>query len=356
MDLATARGAILEELVLHLLRMVGYRVIKPGDDEATRAGKAGLELRGRGGWHQIDAMAAFDQTPAFMYPLRLLVEAKCYKRGHPVGIEIARNAVGVLKDISEEYSVHTVHGHQVRVPRWNYHAAIFSTSGYTSGAQRYALAHQVFLIQYERVALLRPVIDGLLSLKEEHFRAGAGADGTRGTLAVRTIVEEMLVHKTLRAHVDASPFTEIGEEHLRTQIVQPLLGVGGSYFGTLQGRWPMHLLSKKALPADVFDGRDEVACKIYGKQARTWSFAPTGKKEGEPGWFRLEFDLPDEIVAILKKLRDDPHAVADVKRQHFSHLDVSGKIGGINRQVRLKLDANWLSTYLAKIKGTGPTS
>jgi len=98
------RGVLLEEVVLHLLKIVGYRVIDvKSKAEGTRKGKSGLEVIGRGEKHQIDALAAFDYTPAFMYPLRLIVEAKCYKRSSPIKIDIVRNSVGVLKDINENY-------------------------------------------------------------------------------------------------------------------------------------------------------------------------------------------------------------------------------------------------------------
>ena len=44
-----ARGVILEELVLHLLSLVGYRIVVAGED-GTRGGHSGLEVRGRGEW------------------------------------------------------------------------------------------------------------------------------------------------------------------------------------------------------------------------------------------------------------------------------------------------------------------
>src|ERR1035438_7248250 len=127
MQLSAARGAILEELVLYLLKMVGYRVVE-APSEGTRGGHSGLEVKGRGAWHQIDALAAFDLTPAFMYPLRLMVEAKCYSSRSPVGIEVVRNSVGVLKDIAENYFTFLPsRGDQtaIPVPRFNYYSAIF---------------------------------------------------------------------------------------------------------------------------------------------------------------------------------------------------------------------------------------
>lgn len=352
MRLPYIRGVVLEELVLHLLALVGYRIVSSGE-EGTQQGHSGLEVRGRGEWHQIDALAAFDRTPAFMYPLRLLVEAKCYVRGRPVGIEVARNAVGVLKDISENYFTYTPFGPAdtaVQVPRFNYHAAIFSTSGYTSGAQRFAIAHQIFLIQYERVPLLEPVVDGLLALQDLHLR---GYDGNEAQISarLRSELRRMLEEGGNAVQRAESALSAQGFEHVRENVVGPLLRIEGSYFGMLQGRWPMHLLSRRPLPEAAFLDRDEVPCRVFGRDSDRWSFAPVGAQEGDPAWFRLEFDIPAEVVGFVREARSDPFALAAVKQENFSYLDLAGRIGRIQRQVRLRLDEDWLGAYLERILG-----
>ena len=103
-NISQVRGALLEEAVLYLLGKTGYDVFDHHSSKlgpGLRSGHSGLDVEGRGSWHQIDALAEFSASPAFMYPLRLIVEAKCYRANRPVGIEVVRNSVGVLKDISE---------------------------------------------------------------------------------------------------------------------------------------------------------------------------------------------------------------------------------------------------------------
>ena len=51
--------------------------------------------------------------------------------------------------------------------RFNYHAAIFAANGYSENTERYALAHQVFLIDYSHVESMRPIVDALLALEIE---------------------------------------------------------------------------------------------------------------------------------------------------------------------------------------------
>jgi hypothetical protein len=253
MGLTAIKGAILEELVLHLLGMIGYRIIGP-EEEGAKKGKSGLEVQGRGEWHQIDAFAAFDYTPAFMYPLRLLLEAKCYAHSYPIGIDVVRNAVAVRKDISENYFTDFTNkdnNDPLKRQRFNYQSAIFSTSGYTKGAQRFAIAHQIFLIQYDRVALFQPLSQGLQQLKEDHFkedvltRKGAQQE-------IRQYVRGLLKNG---ATPEDNPFDAKGSKFFSEHIIAPLRDIGGSYFGMLQGKWPMHLLSKRPLPVSLFDGR-----------------------------------------------------------------------------------------------------
>ena len=102
---AQIRGMLLEEAVLYLLRRTGYRTIdsENGDPTLDSCG-AGLQVRGRGSKHQIDAIADYLVQPPFGNPQRLLGEAKCYGQTHPIGLDITRNAVGVLKDVSEYWT------------------------------------------------------------------------------------------------------------------------------------------------------------------------------------------------------------------------------------------------------------
>ncbi len=350
------RGVLLEEIVLHLLEKVGYRIVNSGQD-GTRIGRAGLEIQGRGEWHQVDALAAFDYTPSFMYPLRLIVEAKCYSIRYPVQIEVVRNSLGVLRDITENYFTYFINtDEEVQIQRFNYHSAIFSTSGYTEGAQRYAIAHQIFLIQYQRIPLIRPIVDALLEINTEHFRnslrRGADVDFSpeHSLMELRRNFRKML--RNDRDFNISYFFTENGISLITERILASTRRIQGSYYGMLQGRYPMHLLSKSELPAPLFHDTDEILCRIHqiGSNSNMWSFVPTDFDRDDPNFFELQFDLPEEIAILLNKIGRNPEAVANMKRERFSYLNIAGKIGGIRRQVRLRLDEEWLNNYLEGVR------
>lgn len=173
------RGMLLEEAVLYLLRNSGYSTIDdPYNDPTLNNGRAGLEVSGRGTVHQIDAIADFTIAHPFSHPQRLLVEAKF--KNSPVGIEVLRNAVGVLKDVNEYWVSPTGNyrpgnglAHEGRAIRNRYHYqyAVFSPSGYTPAAETYAFAQDVYLIPLASSKFFKPVVRSIAQLNAASFAA-----------------------------------------------------------------------------------------------------------------------------------------------------------------------------------------
>ena len=96
------RGMLLEEAILYLVRASGYKTIEvPDGDETLESHPAEIAVKGRGGKHQIDAIADFTITPPFTYPQRLLLEAKCENKD--VGLPIVRNAFGALRNFEVNF-------------------------------------------------------------------------------------------------------------------------------------------------------------------------------------------------------------------------------------------------------------
>lgn len=166
------RGLLLEEAILYLLRASGYETVMVqhiSSDPTLRCrpnSPTDIEVVGRGVSHQIDAIADYMIAQPFSNPQRLLVEAKYYRE--PVGVEVIRNAVGVLKDVSEFY--HS--SNRLTIPaknRYHYQYAIFSVSGFTKAAQQYAYAHDVYLFALKHSSYMQPLLDVLDSLTPADF-------------------------------------------------------------------------------------------------------------------------------------------------------------------------------------------
>jgi hypothetical protein len=134
---------LLEEAVLYLLRHSGYKAVHvAADDFSLVDGHSGLEVKGRGSKHQIDAIADYLIPQPFAHPQRLLVEAKHYN--HDIGLTVIRNAVGVLKDVNE-FWVPSVKS-TTPIKRYHYQYAVVSGTNFTSNSQKYAFAQDIYLI------------------------------------------------------------------------------------------------------------------------------------------------------------------------------------------------------------------
>ncbi|MFF5759840.1 hypothetical protein OG495_36290 [Streptomyces longwoodensis] len=159
------RGYLLEEVLAWLLRSSGFEVLTAADDLDTepkvlKEDKNGLQVRGRGAWHQVDALGQFRYVPPFSLPVRLFVEAK-YLTTTPVQLPTVRNGHGVIHDVNEaETTTLTTAGAGRPRTRFRYNYAIFSTSGFSPVAQNYALAHQISLIDLSTpdFAVLRDLV------------------------------------------------------------------------------------------------------------------------------------------------------------------------------------------------------
>lgn len=188
-----------------------------------RAGHSGLEVRGRGTWHQLDAFALWQHSPAFTYPLHLVVEAKCYASHRPVGVEIPRNSVGVLKDISENYFTYSRRGVTFQGPRYNYTSAIFSTSGFTQG-QWSMPSLTAFLIQYESVPAIQPLINAILTFDEDCINLR----GRAAISAARSYYRDRLSGLP-DDEIETDELTLRGRELLSGSISETCRSIGGSY-------------------------------------------------------------------------------------------------------------------------------
>jgi hypothetical protein len=155
------KGYFLEEILAYLIRNTGYRLlVDPVQDERELAKRGnGLVVQGRGGVHQVDVLGQLIWIPAFTFPIRLFVEAKCRRR--KTGLPEIRNAVGVVDDINQNYFPIRA-GSKRLIKRYSYRYALFSTSGFTATAVDYAIAHQVSLID-----LGGPDFDDLRRLLED---------------------------------------------------------------------------------------------------------------------------------------------------------------------------------------------
>ncbi|RZU77621.1 restriction endonuclease [Micromonospora kangleipakensis] len=174
-----------------MLQSSGYRLLTNSSQDEIELvnGSNGLRVRGRGAEHQADVLGELAYVPPFSLPLRMFVEAKCY-RSTPVGLKEVRNAHGVIHDVNQNWAA----SHRTGRPRQRYHYlySLFSTSGFTAAAQEYAQAHQLVLVDLSAPAFAR-LRRRLTSASSEMLEAASSDNLAEFPLtAVRAVIRSRL--------------------------------------------------------------------------------------------------------------------------------------------------------------------
>lgn len=139
-------GYVLEELLASLIAGSGYKLLVDKNQDLDSLVKQGngLCVHGRGANHQADVLGELAVPVQLSYPLRLFVEAKC--RGGKTGLPDVRNAVGTIDDVNDSWTWDIAKGWKNPYKRYRYQYALASTSGFSDEAVRYAITHQLSLI------------------------------------------------------------------------------------------------------------------------------------------------------------------------------------------------------------------
>ena len=191
-------GYLLEEVLASLIQSAGYRLLvhedqDPAELKTSRSGD--LQVKGRGGVHQVDVLGEFTFAPAFSQPLRLFVEAKA--RGRTTGLPVIRNALGTINDVNEAWMI----DYSTNRARRHYRYALFSTSGFSKPAQNYAIAHQIALVDLSgpEWSGLRDAVDNTAHELLDRVPTGAGSFPVR--------IVRQLLRDQLGTMPDAAPRT-----------------------------------------------------------------------------------------------------------------------------------------------------
>jgi len=333
---------LLEEALLHLLRFSGYKpVTSHGADPTLRQGTAGLEVMGRGEHHQIDAIADFTIPQPFVNPARLLIEAKF--KDSAVGIEIVRNAVGVLKDVSEYWVTPAPAGRgraaarPRQQPRYHYQYALLASSGFTENAQRYAVAHDVYLIPFERTGFFQPVMAAIRACvpNDGAVDRRRGVEMDIALSELRTRVRESLAHGG-QINVDGA-----GDAALSAALATAIDAIRRVEYAVLAvalGRVPLVLTP--APDVNIRDVDGVVRVRIYW-DADSWYLRRVGADGRQEDLF--SFDVPETLLAqYIDQHELSPRRAFDLKQEALSEIQALLVRDGQARLVRFVLDGEWL--------------
>lgn len=330
------KGALFEVIVRRLLEKAGYVPITP-DNVSIR--KSDGHVRGRGYWHDIDALGRFEYPLLYMYPIRLLAEAKCYDENVPIWA--VRNFVGALKDISENYFVEDQMSREemLAYQRYTDCGSFFSASGFTIGAQKFALAQGVFLISYENNPILQRVLDSMYKLLD---LINMVAVSKRRAAFCRWLYES-LTGQPQNAYRSEFVLQETYKEFILecNRLNENLTSIETSAIAMAVGQnpaiqYPIHMLSYQKIPERVFSERDNHLFRVYFTETPRGLFfqaVPTEVPE-----VTLLFSLPKHIYERYFAERK----MLDFKEKFLQHIELPTSIHGLRRILRLDLDPEWM--------------
>lgn len=334
------RGLLLEEAILHLLRATGYSTVESrGSDPTLHAGTAGLEVKGRGGQHQIDAIADFLISQPFSNPQRLLVEAKCYSVGRPVDLPIVRNAVGVLKDVSE-YWVST--GVTTQRKRYHYQYALFSASTYTDKAEQYAFAQDIYLIPLAGSAYFQPVIESIRNITAMDFGGRYPQDDIDVNLkSLRQGTRHVLKDRELRPYHLDTYGTELA---VLERYFDSCFMINFALLAVLGGSFPVFLVPSRSLNLhDFLRQQGTIYVQI------TWD---------RHGWYIADgtgdhifsFDLPPQLFNLYGEDGTlTQRAALALKEGTMSHFQAIHSVNGDLRVMNFQLAPDWYERVKARL-------
>lgn len=331
------RGALFETIVKRLLKKAGFSAMKPRRNVIRRKFR---NVRGRACWHNIDAFGKFNYTIPYVYPIRLLAEAKCYRRN--VGLSVVESFVGVVKDISENYFMKDRMSSDdiLAYQRYADCGSIFSASDFSPDAQKFALAHGIKLVSYQNNPIIREVVNSLGNLMPS----------INLTIAVSNLTDFI---RYISYKLDNPPHRIYPSRFILPQhnldfyrniqeLSESLSNIKTSAIGISVGKdgefqYPIHILSRQEFPERIFYESD------------TSLFIPHFVGTSENGVvFELEpvntdvrfyFSLPKTVYQDYY----DRGEMLGFKELYLNSIELPITIRDIRRIVRFQLDEHWLN-------------
>jgi hypothetical protein len=325
---AQRRGYLFEVRVRQTLRRNGWAPVTSHIPDHVRiTGQRGVEIRGRGTWHQIDAPACYAQRVPFMFPLRLLVEAKAH--GKPIEKRYIRQFIGVVSDISQNYVVDPSKPH-LATQRYTDVGAFFSVSGFQREATRLAYAHGIKTVSYGNSPQLERFFR-TCSVIADH------ADWPNDTTVRRAGGREAFMEQLISEITTAESELRI-EDPMVAESLRSLTLPRSSVIATTASDSLLVLTSEDDFPDELFFETDTRTCRVsyndetQGSRPTIWLTIDGAERR------QFYFDIPAGLENAIATGAD----ILDEKKRTFTSLQLFRRINGLIRLLNLNIDTEWL--------------
>jgi hypothetical protein len=340
MSVDSLAGYILEELLAYLIRNTGYRLLTDAiqDPRELKNLYNGLNVRGRGALHQVDVLGELLWVPAFTYPLRLMIEAKCRKS--KTGTDVVRGMMATLIDVNQKNFPSLDSDKSAPQPKYTYVGAIFSASGFSSPASKLALAHGISLIDLntpelsDLVQASRESAKNILQPTDARAFASSNVEIVR---SVRFTIRERLgtlppefAHPTTPESL-ASPDDPLAKA-VNTAFETAELFVGmasGPYILVLRAEDPAQFL-RYVLDRPTHDV--SIHWSRRDSSGRTWFIVPIDR----PNAYKLWFKLPEQLVTWIFNSESARKTALLAKEQLLSNISIYRRSESRDTLIRLR--------------------
>jgi hypothetical protein len=320
--------------VLALLRAAGYQTVSSAGTDTTLIDTgAGLAVHGRGAHHQIDGIADYLVGVPFSHPHRLLVEAKNYSTRRRIGLDIVRNAVGTLRDVTEYWTRRDASA--PLAGRYHYQYAILGATDFTQDAEHYSFAQDIYLLPLRRSAVLSGILDAIDTAARSIQHLPFSDQG----VSVSTL------RRSLRARLQGGVL-EIEPTVEWPDALQPVAdavaSVGLSYVATVGRSLPVLLTPVSPQIMELVTEQMDVRIQLRGEQ---WFIAGA---DDQP---LFSFDLPQDLLRLYwEEGRLTPRGALEVKQRYLSDWQFIRVDQGRARLVQLGLDQGWLEQIVSRVR------
>jgi len=331
---------MFEVAILQLLKSNDFHVVSC-DDKTRRVREGFTEIRGRGGWHQIDCPCDYGKQIPFIYPIRMLGEVKFFKS--PVDKKYVREFIGVIKDIQENYFVSEDENVAMLANRKMDVGVFFSANGFNDEAEKLAYAHGIKTLSYKNHFLVNKIKDLITDIESNYFsvhmitKVGLNQFRRDFTEMITQDIDDKRMTKYGGSIADG--YTDIIRE-LRTSIRK----IETSFMGTTRTGVFLHFLGEEQFPSAMFYDRDDGICQVYyniDKNKKTGFYLTI---EGDESRFYFTPPAALDRAAIFGK-----STVLQEKEELFGEVNININLQGINRNLTLRIDKGWLDSVRDRV-------
>lgn len=330
------RSYLFELVIRRLLEKSGFQLVQPaggGKGQVRVIRNNFLEIKGRGSWHQIDCPYDYGRAVPFLPPVRLLGEVRYHMS--EIKKESVRNFLGVMTDIREgDLMQDAVSGFGIARQRMEI-GVYFAANGFWPDAERLAFSHGIRTVSYKNNYQMEKIKRKIFELESQYLDYdGVMQQGNFLVHLEQVLCGEQKVQEF--AHMYDLPRRAA---ELISGIKRELDKINTSFFAATPTGMVMHFLGEAEFPEELFQEGDSTECrvrlddstenqKVYylqfsrdERQRRFYFAPPEGQQESILyGWDRESNHETKEKV-----------------------LYASMKIGGMERNLRLVMEQDWLT-------------